>query len=75
MTSFLRLTLLAGLLFFVAPASHAAVIYEMKLFNASGATKGTKRMISLAFSYFYFLRQLWEKCLISALRALSGRGK
>ena len=36
MTSLLRLTLLAGLLFFAATASHAVVIYEMKLFNASG---------------------------------------
>jgi hypothetical protein len=38
MTSLLRLTLLTGLLFFGATASHATVIYEMKLFNASGRT-------------------------------------
>lgn len=36
MTSLLRLTLLAALLLFAATASHAIVIYEMKLFNASG---------------------------------------
>ena len=36
MTSLLRFTLLAGLLFFAATTSHAVVIYEMKLFNASG---------------------------------------
>jgi len=38
MRSLLRLTLLTGLLFFAATASHAVVIYEMKLFNASGRT-------------------------------------
>jgi hypothetical protein len=36
MASLLRLTLLAGLLFVAATASHAIVIYEMKLYNASG---------------------------------------
>jgi hypothetical protein len=36
MASLLRLTPLAGLLLFVATASHAVVIYEMKLYNASG---------------------------------------
>ena len=34
--SVVRLTLLAALLFFAATASDAVVIYEMKLFNASG---------------------------------------
>jgi hypothetical protein len=36
MTSLLRLILLAALLLFAATASRAIVIYEMKLFNASG---------------------------------------